>query len=81
MYEKNDRFDDTLQIPTQIFYGEEDAVMAWAMRTPNAQPGRPDFVNPGVFRMFQFYREYYACLLYTSPSPRDISGSRMPSSA
>ena len=24
---------------------------------------------------------YDACLLYTSPSPRDISGSRMPSSA
>ena len=24
---------------------------------------------------------YTACLLYTSPSPRDISGSRMPSSA
>ena len=23
----------------------------------------------------------YDCLLYTSPSPRDISGSRMPSSA
>ena len=25
--------------------------------------------------------EYRFCLLYTSPSPRDISGSRMPSSA
>ena len=25
--------------------------------------------------------EQYSCLLYTSPSPRDISGSRMPSSA
>ena len=25
--------------------------------------------------------EEKACLLYTSPSPRDISGSRMPSSA
>ena len=24
---------------------------------------------------------FYLCLLYTSPSPRDISGSRMPSSA
>ena len=24
---------------------------------------------------------FLACLLYTSPSPRDISGSRMPSSA
>ena len=23
----------------------------------------------------------FSCLLYTSPSPRDISGSRMPSSA
>ena len=24
---------------------------------------------------------YYGCLLYTSPSPRDLSTSRMPSSA
>ena len=24
---------------------------------------------------------YYACLLYTSPSPRDVEESRMPSSA
>ena len=27
------------------------------------------------------YKCFYPCLLYTSPSPRDISGSRMPSSA
>ena len=28
------------------------------------------------------YPDWYGyCLLYTSPSPRDISGSRMPSSA
>ena len=27
------------------------------------------------------YTTYKTCLLYTSPSPRDISGSRMPSSA
>ena len=26
-------------------------------------------------------RPLHGCLLYTSPSPRDISGSRMPSSA
>lgn len=56
---KNDRFDDTLQIPTQILYGEKDTVMAWAMRTPKAQPGGSVFVNPGIFRMFQFYREHY----------------------
>ena len=28
-----------------------------------------------------FYEPYKACLLYTSPSPRDLSTSRMPSSA
>ena len=28
-----------------------------------------------------YVRLSYICLLYTSPSPRDISGSRMPSSA
>ena len=30
---------------------------------------------------FKFMVRTLACLLYTSPSPRDISGSRMPSSA
>ena len=32
-------------------------------------------ILPGLFRRF------CACLLYTSPSPRDQRGSRMPSSA
>ena len=29
----------------------------------------------------RLYSEYYGCLLYTSPSPRDRTRSRMPSSA
>ena len=29
----------------------------------------------------EIYRPLLACLLYTSPSPRDLSTSRMPSSA
>ena len=28
-----------------------------------------------------YLAKYYNCLLYTSPSPRDLSTSRMPSSA
>ena len=28
-----------------------------------------------------FEARYWGCLLYTSPSPRDLSTSRMPSSA
>ena len=33
------------------------------------------------FLNFVDIKKSYSCLLYTSPSPRDISGSRMPSSA
>ena len=34
-----------------------------------------DFLNVSL------YRDIKSCLLYTSPSPRDLSTSRMPSSA
>ena len=39
--------------------------------------------NTGVRNPWRIPGGYkvYVCLLYTSPSPRDISGSRMPSSA
>ena len=30
---------------------------------------------------YQTFKWVYTCLLYTSPSPRDLSTSRMPSSA
>ena len=30
---------------------------------------------------YELYSHYYFCLLYTSPSPRDVEESRMPSSA
>ena len=35
------------------------------------------FVNTGSLQV----KDLYTCLLYTSPSPRDLSTSRMPSSA
>ena len=35
----------------------------------------------GVIETVKEKKEEDSCLLYTSPSPRDISGSRMPSSA
>ena len=41
-----------------------------------SRPGRED----GLYRMTQWYPKP-ACLLYTSPSPRDLSTSRMQSSA
>ena len=41
-------------------------------------------INEGLEekQIYQFLREKYGdCLLYTSPSPRDVEESRMPSSA
>ena len=38
--------------------------------------------NESLYDRFdQVFRDYWACLLYTSPSPRDKRQSRMPSSA
>ena len=42
----------------------------------NAAVSRPDDVTPRLAKA-----DGTACLLYTSPSPRDLSTSRMPSSA
>ena len=36
---------------------------------------------PPLWKIFLTYCTPYCCLLYTSPSPRDQRGSRMPSSA
>ena len=44
-----------------------------------ALPDARDGLKPVHRRIL--YAMYELCLLYTSPSPRDISGSRMPSSA
>ena len=59
--------------------------------------GVPDELQPGLFlrrvngkalndeEMIEYYtslvKKYGVCLLYTSPSPRDLRLSRMPSSA
>ena len=42
-----------------------------------------DPVRPELDNKFRtgYGRKIFGCLLYTSPSPRDISGTRMPSSA
>ena len=38
-------------------------------------------VPPGFTITTEVCNKYYDCLLYTSPSPRDVEESRMPSSA
>ena len=40
-----------------------------------------DFMTEKLRNHLECTETVYACLLYTSPSPRDLSTSRMPSSA
>ena len=37
--------------------------------------------HPEIIEIRNYGEKYHTCLLYTSPSPRDLSTSRMPSSA
>ena len=41
----------------------------------------PELSIPGYLSQDLLYQPRYICLLYTSPSPRDQRGARMPSSA
>ena len=40
-----------------------------------------DYIQNHLENQQRFYKRFYSCLLYTSPSPRDRTRSRMPSSA
>ena len=50
----------------------------WGVADSNA--GEPKNLSTGEFQGTAG-KAIYGCLLYTSPSPRDLSTSRMPSSA
>ena len=59
----------SVYLATQDSDGERVAIKVLHAHTSNASDLR------------RFEREANTCLLYTSPSPRDQRGSRMPSSA
>ena len=60
----------------QKFAGSFDKLMKSSWGT-----SFPGVVTLGHYAFNGYDDASHACLLYTSPSPRDISGSRMPSSA
>jgi len=65
---------DTVSVNAQVLLDPSlaDAYM-WVLQLQGPQAVLP---NPTTSKLFT-----NACLLYTSPSPRDLSTSRMPSSA
>ena len=63
--------------PQSTLFGKNAPVGVVSIVTAKPEYETTGFVEAGVGNFDQFY----ACLLYTSPSPRDATLSRMPSSA
>ena len=61
------------------YYGAETPIKSLA--TISTVDSQTISIQPFDISCLQAIEKSISCLLYTSPSPRDISGSRMPSSA
>ena len=59
-----------------------DRIIALKIKLPEPKPPVGAYVATKIIgNLLYISGQVSICLLYTSPSPRDISGSRMPSSA
>ena len=58
-----------------------DLVVQYSATGCCLSPQRMPRNDIGIFNYIRFNQGFRCCLLYTSPSPRDLSTSRMPSSA
>ena len=67
---------DVLWIPS-----EDKALQVRLMVCAHMRSAGHRGVSPTLFRLKEYCVWSHICLLYTSPSPRDLSTSRMPSSA
>ena len=77
-------YDRLFEHPSPGDFSEEDLAQAInkdSVKVFNGY-GEKELSKSSISESFQFQRKgYYICLLYTSPSPRDATLSRMPSSA
>ena len=62
-----------------VFYGKKQAIFNVDLKINKNEVTA--FIGPSGCGKSTLLRCFNSCLLYTSPSPRDLSTSRMPSSA
>ena len=76
---------DMVDAITSVVIREHDVDQSFVIYEIKAYISGRDFAeqNDGDLKVIQYTRKQKlgGCLLYTSPSPRDLSTSRMPSSA
>ena len=68
---------ESLERPGELV--SQDEYWGWIFN--HSIPGLPEAAKEKGLSPLEYMKRIGACLLYTSPSPRDQRGSRMPSSA
>ena len=80
-YKGVERYQEGRRSPETMFEGDEPAFLeSIGCSTQEMFDFCDDYVRWGDV-IYEHVEEIQACLLYTSPSPRDATLSRMPSSA
>ena len=83
---KTDGLDDAFNVETSIVPAEVEKVQKKEKPSADHISKDYEYTRGNLYSIIEKGQEAIngileLCLLYTSPSPRDISGSRMPSSA
>ena len=76
--------DEVRQRVRELLHGGADfikIIATGAVLTAGTTPGAPEYSEAEIRAAVEEAARYGTCLLYTSPSPRDRTRSRMPSSA
>ena len=79
VYKKYDLMNDVMSLGVHRIW--KDKYISWLNPSPNSNLIDVASGTGDIAKLFSSYINHSACLLYTSPSPRDQRGSRMPSSA
>ena len=68
---------------TLLKHGDQNDEISWLILTEASEElgYSQEWISKRANQIRDISQEYQFCLLYTSPSPRDLSTSRMPSSA
>ena len=76
------RTEDDGTYSDETYEAIQDLMDKLAAESPTPSPfDKQDFITDHWATLYAQFGPRHTCLLYTSPSPRDQRGSRMPSSA